>query len=71
MFMDVESEEKSNEDFDGTRWRKKTEAEIAYEQYWKNVIEWMKLPMLKCPYCKFQNVYQKSIDHHIRYSHPI
>jgi hypothetical protein len=24
------------------------------------------MPLLKCPYCDFRNVYQESIDHHIK-----
>jgi replicative DNA helicase Mcm len=25
--------------------------------------------LIKCPFCKFKNIYQETIDHHIRYGH--
>lgn len=72
MGGDAESERKSNEDFDGKEWKKKTHAEITDQQYWERVVEWSKLPMLKCPYCnKFKSVYSGSIEHHIRNAHKI
>jgi hypothetical protein len=27
------------------------------------------MPLLRCPHCDFRNVYQESIDHHVKYKH--
>src|SRR5215216_405450 len=49
--------------------RKEQKAAEIWREYWNNIDEWKAKPMLKCPYCKFQNVYQGSIDHHQKYTH--
>lgn len=44
------------------------QAELDYEEYWKNIREWRNLPLLKCPHCTFKNIYKDVIEHHLRYT---
>ena len=45
---------------------KLSENQIQDQNYWTWMKQIQKLPILKCPYCKFRNIYQHSMDHHLR-----
>ena len=38
----------------------------------RNIKFFQSMPLLKCPHpdCDFKNIYQESVDHHMKYKHP-
>lgn len=68
--MGKKKEKKSKEEGETTRKAAATTTAAEEEEEQKKKIErWRSMPLLRCSYCRFSNIYADVIEHHMTYTH--